>query len=141
MSRDVIRFDTSALSRTLVGIDQIFNDFESRFANQIQNNYPPHNVIKVDEDHYEIELAVAGFAREEIELTVQDSHLIVTGTKTFDNTAEYIYRGLAFRNFERYFRLTNFLEVTDAQIENGLLKISLVRNVPEAMLPKKIDIK
>ena len=141
MSRDVIRFDTNALNRTLVGIDQIFNDFESRFANQIQNNYPPHNVIKIDEDHYEIELAVAGFTREEIELTVQDSHLIVTGTKTVDSNAEYIYRGLAFRNFERYFRLTNFLEVIDAQIEHGLLKISLERNVPESMLPKKIDIK
>jgi molecular chaperone IbpA len=142
MSNQLIRFDTNALNRTLVGFDQIFSEFENRFASQVQNNYPPYNVIKVDEDHYEIELAVAGFQREEIELTVQDSHLIVSGIKKLDHSrGEYIHRGLAFRDFERYFRLTNFLEVTSAEISDGLLKICLERNVPEAMMPKKIAIK
>lgn len=138
----LVRFDTNALNRAFVGFDQVFNDFEHRFANQINNNYPPHNVIKHDEDHYEIQIAVAGFARDEIDLTVQDNHLIVTGTKVeTEETPEYMHRGLAFRNFERCFRLEGFLEVSSAEIENGLLIIKLERNIPEEKKPKKIEIK
>ena len=138
----LVRFDTTALNRALVGFDQIFNDFESRFANQIQNNYPPHNVIKHDEDNYEIQIAVAGFRKDEIELTVQNNHLIVTGTKEAEHTTgEYMHRGLSARNFERFFRLEGFLEVGDAEIRDGLLLIKLTRNIPEEKKPKKILIK
>ena len=137
----LVRFDTNALNRALVGFDQVFSDFENRFANQINSNYPPHNVIKHDEDNYEIQIAVAGFSKDEIDLTVQDQHLIVSGVKAESDSSEYIHRGLAFRNFERYFRLEGFLEVSSAEVVNGLLIIKLERNVPEEKKPKKINIK
>jgi molecular chaperone IbpA len=143
----LVRLDTNALaniSRALVGFDQVFNDFEHRFANQMQNNYPPHNVIKRDEDNYEIQIAVAGFSKEEISITVKGDELIVVGIKTEwgdPPSTEYIHRGLAFRDFERYFRLEGYLEVCDAEIKDGLLVIKIKRNVPEEKKPKLIEIK
>lgn len=140
----LVRFDTNTLNRALVGFDQIFHDFENRFANQSQNNYPPHNVIKRDEDNYEIQIAVAGFTKEEIDITVSDNELIVVGTKepvAEVSTTEYIHRGLAFRDFERYFRLEGYLEVDGAEIKDGLLIIKVRRNIPEEKKPKKIEIK
>lgn len=140
----LVRFDTNALNRALVGFDQIFHDFEGRFANQLQNNYPPHNVIRRDEDNYEIQIAVAGFSKEEIKITVQDKELIVLGIKDAVaevSTTEYLHRGLAFRDFERYFRLEGYLEVVNAEIKDGLLIIKLKRNIPEEKKPKEIEIK
>lgn len=136
------RFDTAALNRALVGFDRIFNDFEHRFANQIQNNYPPYNVLKRDEDNYEIQIAVAGFRKDEIELTVENNELTVKGTKFEEaDTAEYLHRGLAARNFERTWTLGQYLEVESAEIKDGLLVVKLVRHVPEALKPRRIDIK
>lgn len=142
----LVRLDTNALAninRALVGFDRVFNDFEHRFANQMQNNYPPHNVIKRDEDNYEIQIAVAGFNKEEINITVKGDELIVVGVKTTGEgpDVEYIHRGLAFRDFERYFRLEGYLEVADAEIKDGLLIIKIKRNVPEEKKPKQIEIK
>jgi molecular chaperone IbpA len=138
----LVRFDTAALNRALVGYDQLFGDFEQRFASQLQNNYPPHNVLKRDDDHYEIQIAVAGFRKEEIKLTVEDDILVVAGVKFEEHdTAEYLYKGLAARDFERYFKLEGYLEVDDAEIVDGLLIIKLERNVPEEKKPKTIDIK
>lgn len=143
----LVRLDTTALAnlnRALVGFDRVFHDFEGRFANQVQNNYPPHNVIKRDEDNYEIQIAVAGFSKEEVSITVQGDEIIVVGIKTDigdpPNT-EYIHRGLAFRDFERYFRLEGYLEVESAEIVNGLLAIKIKRNIPEEKKPKLIEIK
>ena len=138
----LVRFDTNALNRALVGFDSIFDDFEHRFANQLQNNYPPHNILKRDNDHYEIQIAVAGFRKDEIKVTVEDNILVVAGVKYEEHdTAEYLYKGLAARNFERYFRLEGYLEVGSAEIVDGLLIIKLERNVPEEKKPKTIDIK
>jgi len=138
----LVRFDTNALNRALVGFDNIFDDFEHRFATQLQNNYPPHNILKRDNDHYEIQIAVAGFRKDEIKLTVEDNILVVAGVKFEEHdTAEYLYKGLAARNFERYFRLEGYLEVSSAEIVDGLLVIKLERNVPEEKKPKTIDIK
>jgi molecular chaperone IbpA len=138
----LVRFDTNALNRALVGFDYIFEDFEHRFATQLQNNYPPHNILKRDNDHYEIQIAVAGFRKDEIKLTVEDNILVVAGIKFEEHdTAEYLYKGLAARNFERYFRLEGYLEVSNAEIVDGLLIIKLDRNVPEEKKPKTIDIK
>jgi molecular chaperone IbpA len=138
----LVRFDTNALNRALVGFDNIFEDFEHRFATQLQNNYPPHNILKRDNDHYEIQIAVAGFRKDEIKLTVEDNILVVAGIKFEEHdTAEYLYKGLAARNFERYFRLEGYLEVSNAEIVDGLLIIKLDRNVPEEKKPKTIDIK
>lgn len=142
MTRELVRFDTNALNRALVGFDQIFNDFDGRFANQVANNYPPFNILKRNEDHYEIQVAVAGFSREEIDITVENNELVITGTKIEENdTAEYLHRGLAARNFERVFRLTQYLEVEDAEFKDGLLIVKIERHVPEALKPRKIDIK
>jgi molecular chaperone IbpA len=138
----LVRFDTNSLNRALVGFDNIFEDFEHRFATQLQNNYPPHNILKRDNDHYEIQIAVAGFRKDEIKLTVEDNILVVAGIKFEEHdTAEYLYKGLAARNFERYFRLEGYLEVSNAEIVDGLLIIKLDRNVPEEKKPKTIDIK
>jgi molecular chaperone IbpA len=138
----IVRFDTNALNRALVGFDDIFNGFENRFANQLQNNYPPYNVLKRDEDNYEIQIAVAGFRKDEIELTVENNELLIKGTKFEEtDTAEYLHRGLAARNFERAFTLGQYLEVDSAEIKDGLLIITLERHVPDAMKPRKIDIK
>lgn len=142
MTRELVRFDTNTLNRALVGFDQIFNDFESKFANQVANNYPPFNILKRDEDHYEIQVAVAGFSREEINITLENNELVITGTKIEENdSAEYLHRGLAARNFERVFRLTQYLEVESAEFRDGLLIIKIDRHVPEALKPRNIEIK
>lgn len=141
MTTQLVRFDTNALNRAMVGFDNIFNDFENRFANQIQNNYPPHNILKRDDDHYEIHIAVAGFRKDEISLTVEDNLLVVSGVKFEElDTAEYLYKGVATRDFERYFRLEGYLEVNNAEIVDGLLIIKLERNIPEEKKPKTINI-
>ena len=140
--KEIVRFDTSALNRAFIGLDTMFNDVEHRLANQIQTNYPPYNVIKHDEDNYEVQLAVAGFRQDEIDITVENTQLMIKGTKFEEaDTKEYLYRGLAARDFERHFTLGQYLEVNGAEIKDGLLIVKLKRNVPEAMKPRKIDIK
>jgi molecular chaperone IbpA len=137
----LVRFDTNSLNRALVGFDTIFENFETRFANQINQNYPPYNVVKRDEDHYEVQIAVSGFRKDEIDLTVENNELLIKGVKFEEtDTAEYLHRGLAARNFERAFTLGQYLEVDNAEIKDGLLIIKLERHVPDAMKPKKIEI-
>jgi molecular chaperone IbpA len=138
----LVRFDTNALNKALVGFDRIFDDFEHRFANQLSTNYPPYNIVKRSEDNYEIQIAVAGFTREEIELTSENNELKIKGTKfEEEDNGEFLYRGLAARNFERAFTLGQYLEVDSAEIQDGLLIIKLERHVPEALKPKRIEIK
>jgi molecular chaperone IbpA len=142
MTQQLVRFDTNALNKALVGFDRIFDDFEHRFAQQLSTNYPPYNVVKRSEDNYEIQIAVAGFSREEIELTSENNELKIKGTKfEEEDTGEFLYRGLAARNFERAFTLGQYLEVDSAEIQDGLLIIKLERHVPEALRPKRIEIK
>lgn len=137
------RFDTAALNRALIGFDTLFNDIEKRFANQIQTNYPPHNVIKHDDDNYSIEIAVSGFNKEEVKIEVADNQLTITGTRTRDDdtAVEYLHRGLASRDFTRVFPLAEHIVVGDATIKNGILTIGLKRILPEALKPRLIDIK
>ncbi len=137
------RFDTSALNRALIGFDQLFNDVERRFANSVQNNYPPYNVIKHSENSFEIELAVAGFDREDITIEADQNQLTIRGehSKTDSDSCEYLYRGLAARNFERSFTLADYIEVGDAELTNGILRVKLTRVVPEALKPRLIAIK
>jgi len=136
------RFDTNALARTLVGFDSIFNDFEHRFANQLATNYPPYNVLKHSEDLYEVQIAVAGFSRDEIEVTLENNQLQIKGTKIEEVDApEYLHRGLAARNFERSFTLGQYLEVDRVELKDGLLIVKLERNIPDTMKPRKIAIR
>jgi molecular chaperone IbpA len=135
------RFDTTALNRALIGFDRIFNDFENRFQHST-TNYPPYNVIKHDENSFEIEVAVAGFDREDITVEVDQNQLVIKGQRTKDDDAsKYVYRGLAARDFERSFTLAEHIIVGDAELTNGILRVKLTREVPEALKPRLIAIK
>lgn len=136
------RFDTTALNRALVGFDRIFDDMERRFANSVQTNYPPYNIARLQENLYEIEIAVTGFAKDEISVTVEADKLIIVGEnkETTDITVEYLHRGLALRDFERTFTLADHMTIRSAEIKNGVLTIRIEREVPEEMKPRVIDI-
>lgn len=139
----IVHFDTAALNRALVGFDAMFNNFERRFANQLNNNYPPHNVVKIDEENYEIHLAVTGFDPKEVSVELDQNTLVVKGERedTDITDEQYIYRGLAARNFTRGFLLPEHFEVGDAQIKNGVLTVALKHVIPEALKPRQIKVK
>jgi len=140
MNNQLTRLD--ALNRALVGFDTMFDQMERRFSSQVSNNYPPHNIIKTDENQYEIQIAVTGFSKAEVSVTVENNILVVKGeSMTTDYAPEqYLHRGLATRDFAREFPLAEHIEVTGAKIENGMLIVTLVRNIPESAKPKVIDI-
>ncbi|MBX9447215.1 small heat shock chaperone IbpA [Dickeya chrysanthemi] len=133
--------DFSPLYRSAIGFDRLFNLLE---AGQSQGNggYPPYNVELVDENQYRIAIAVAGFAESELEITAHDNMLIVKGSHHGDATPRnYLYQGIAERNFERKFQLAEHIQINGASLENGLLFIELQRVIPETLKPRRIDIK
>jgi molecular chaperone IbpA len=136
------RYDTQALNRALVGFDRLFDTFESRFANQINNNYPPYNIIRSGENSYSVELAVAGFKKEEIEVEISNQTLAVRGEKSKEDndTQQYLHRGLSARNFERTFQLAEDIVIKGATLQDGILRVDLERIIPEEKKPKLIDI-
>lgn len=144
MNGTLTRFDTNSLAqlnKALIGFDRIFNNFESRFANQT-SNYPPYNVLKHDDSHYEIELAVAGFDKNDIAVEVNQNELVIKGHKSNDEDAtKYVHRGLAARSFERIFTLMEHHVVQEAEVINGMLKIKIDVIVPEELKPRIITIK
>ena len=131
-----------ALNRALIGFDTMFDTMERRFANQVSNNYPPHNIIKTGENTYVIEVAVTGFEKNEISVTVENNVLIIRGeSETAEDLAvQYLHHGLASRDFNREFPLAEHIEVVGAEIKNGMLIVKLIRNIPESAKPKIIDI-
>jgi molecular chaperone IbpA len=137
------RFDTNALNRALLGFDSMFSDIEHRFANQLKDNYPPYNIVKHDDSSYEIEIAVTGFAKDEVTVEIDQNQLIVKGirNKSDDVTAEFLHRGLAFRDFSRSWTLAEHMEVGDGTIKNGVLTIGLKRIVPDALKPRVLKLK
>ena len=139
----LVRFDTNALNKALLGFDSLFNDIEGRFSNQINNNYPPYNILKHSDDSYELEVAVTGFAQEEITVEIDQNQLVVKGERKRDEDADtqYIHRGLATRDFTRSWTLAEHMEVGDGRIKNGVLTIELKRVVPEALKPRVLKIK
>lgn len=136
------RFDTAALNRALVGFDRIFDDMERRFANQIHSNYPPFNISRVSENLYDIAIAVTGFEKDEIAVTVEANELTVKGERKEGEQPEpeYLHRGLALRDFERTFTLAEHMKVRKAEIKNGILQIQIEREIPEELKPRVIDI-
>ncbi len=136
-----MRLDLTPYRRSTIGFDRLFDLLETN-ARSAADNYPPFNLERLAEDRYRITLAVAGFSREEIEITAQQNLLLVAGKKadTQDN-ANFLHVGIANRGFERRFELADFVRVEDARLNDGLLVIDLVREVPEAMKPKSIAIK
>jgi molecular chaperone IbpA len=133
-------FDFAPYRRSTIGFDRLFDLLENSSLSQGAENYPPFDLIKLDDNRYRINLAVAGFTRHEIDITAQQNQLVVTGRKGDDDKVDYIHRGIANRQFERRFGLADFIKVTDADMRDGLLSIDLVREIPEAMRPRKISI-
>ena len=137
-------FDFAPYRRSTVGFDRLFDMLESSSLGQTQENYPPFDLIKLGDNEYRIELAVAGFKPAEIDITAQQNVLIVTGRKNDERPQEggsdYIYRGIANRSFERRFALADHIQVRGADLKDGLLSVELVREIPEAMKPRKINI-
>ncbi len=134
-------FDFTPYRRSTVGFDRLFDMLES--GGNGGENYPPFDLVKKGDNDYQIDLAVAGFTRDEIDITAQQNVLIVTGKKSEESDekgSDYIYRGIATRSFERRFALADHIQVRGADLKDGLLSIELKREIPEAMKPRKIDI-
>ena len=136
-------FDFTPLYRHSVGFDRLANKLDHMLQfDQGQNSYPPFNIEKLDENAYRITLAVAGFSDEDLTIETKDGLLIVTGAKNEEpeQAREFLHRGIAERAFERRFQLADHVKVRDASLENGLLFVSLEREIPEALKPRKIEI-
>jgi len=137
------QFDLTPYRRSAIGFDRLFDMLEANARQATTENYPPFNLERLADDRYRITLAVAGFSRDEIEITAQQNMLLVTGKKDENatSTGAFLHIGIANRSFERRFELADFVRVDDARLNDGLLTIDLVREVPEAMKPKTIAIK
>ncbi|BBM63359.1 Hsp20 family protein [Vibrio alfacsensis] len=132
--------DFSPLYRNAIGFDRLFNLMEASSAKNTSAGYPPYNIEQKDEHNYRITMAVAGFAEEQLDLTQNENMLIVKGERKAEESKNYVYQGIAERDFERKFQLADYVKVVGASMENGLLHIDLVREIPEAMQPRKIAI-
>lgn len=134
--------DLSPLYRSLVGFDRLAAQLDAAARNEAASGYPPYNIERTGENDYRIEIAVAGFKPDELNVEVKENLLTVTGRKAAnDDAKQYLHRGLAERNFERKFQLTDYLVVVDAELSNGLLSVSLKRELPEALKPRTVEIK
>ena len=135
-------FDFTPYRRSTVGFDRLFDLLETSARTASVDNYPPFDIERTSEDAYRITLAVAGFKPDEVDMTAQQNLLVVSGKKAeiSDEGRQFVHRGIANRAFERRFELADYVTVTGANLDNGLLTIDLVREVPEAMRPRKIAI-
>jgi len=132
-------YDFTPLWRSTVGFDRLL-DLAANAQHAADDNYPPFNIERLSEDQYLITLAVAGFAPEEIEITAEQNLLTVEGAKKEKQEREYLHRGISTRAFKRQYSLADYVKVQGASFENGLLRIELVREIPEAMKPRRIAI-
>ena len=133
--------DYSPLYRSMVGFDRLASLLDAASKSETASNWPPYNIETTGENAYRVEIAVAGFKPEELNVEVKENTLTVSGRKAAnDDNKRYLHRGLAERNFERRFQLADYVFVTDAQLADGLLSISLKRELPEAMKPRQIAI-
>ncbi len=133
-------FDLTPMWRSTIGFDRLFDLIDDSLRLQGQDTYPPYNIARVGEDHYRISLALAGFKPEEITVTAEQNMLTVEGQRVENGDHEYLFQGIAGRPFRRQFNLADYVEVTGASLENGLLQIELMRKLPEAMKPRRIAI-
>ena len=133
-------FDFSPLYHSAIGFDRMATLLDS-VARDAKPSYPPYNVEQVDENQYRITMAVAGFTEAELDITSEQNSLVISGKHQDEGTdRNYLYQGIAARNFERKFQLAEHVKVVAASLENGLLHVSLEREIPEAMKPRKITI-
>jgi molecular chaperone IbpA len=134
-------FDFSPYRRSTIGFDRLFEFLENDGREQA-DNYPPYDIEKLSDDRYRITLAVAGFSEKDIDITARQNMLVVTGRKAENRNRDgnFVHVGIATRAFERRFELADFVRVEDAEMKDGLLSVELVREIPEAMRPRKIAI-
>jgi molecular chaperone IbpA len=134
-------FDPTPLWRSTVGFDRLFNLLDESLRLTGEDPYPPYNIERTGEDHYRIALALAGFTPEEVTITAEQNVLTVEGRKAEKGEHQYLYQGISAHPFRRVFNLADYVQVKGASFEGGLLQIDLVREVPEAMKPRRIAIK
>lgn len=136
------QFDFSPLFRSTIGFDRLSRLIDEGLRGVEAPSYPPYNIEKTGPDAYRIVMAVAGFAESELDLVQQENQLLIVGRKAEaqDQATTYLHRGIAARAFERRFQLDDFIRVVGAKLENGLLRVELVREVPEAMKPRRIQV-
>jgi len=137
---DMSRTDFTPYRRTTVGFDRLFDLLEGQVRSNTGDNYPPFNIERRGEDNYRITLAVAGFRSQDLDITAQQNLLVIQGKKRDDEevAGQMLHVGIANRGFERRFELADYVRVENADLSDGLLMIDLLREVPEAMKPKKI---
>jgi molecular chaperone IbpA len=133
-------FDPTPLWRSTIGFDRLVDMLDQSSHFQANDTYPPYNIERSGEDNYLISLALAGFGPDEVSITAEQNVLTVEGSKAQKPDTEYLYQGISARPFRRVFNLADFVQVKNASFEDGLLKIDLVREVPEAMKPRRIAI-
>jgi molecular chaperone IbpA len=132
----------TALYPQFVGFDNIFNELERLVdgtAPTRNTSFPPHNIIKLDDNKYVVEMAVAGFGQDEVDVEIHDGTLIVKGEKKDQTEVDYLYRGIATRSFTKSIRLSDSIEVRGAQFKDGILKIALENIIPEHKKPRKVE--
>lgn len=132
-------YDFSPLWRSTVGFDRLF-DLAEMAQRAGEDNYPPYNIERLAEDRYQISLAVAGFGPDDITITAEQNVVTIEGGKSDKTEHEFLYRGISTRNFKRQFNLADYVQVKGAAFDNGMLRIELVREIPEAMKPRRIAI-
>jgi molecular chaperone IbpA len=132
-------YDFAPLWRSTIGFDRLF-DLLDETQRTSEDNYPPYNIERLGEDRYQISLALAGFGADELAVTAEQNALTVEGRKGENDQHEYLYHGISARPFKRQFNLADYVQVKTATFDNGLLRIELVREVPEAMKPRRIAI-
>ena len=128
------------LTRFAVGFEDLFREMDKLQLNSTNTAYPPYNIVSVDENKFQIEVAVAGFAEKDLDITLENGVLTIAGNKEEEEAREFVHKGIAMRNFTRTFRLATHIEVEGAKLENGLLVVTLKRHIPEELKPKKIAI-
>jgi len=134
--------DLTPLMRATVGFDRMMNLLDAQTRLDQGDGYPPYNIEKLGEDNYRITMAVAGFGEADLDVTVKENSLTIKGKKAEGepDKVKYLYRGIATRSFERRFELADHIKVTGGRLDNGVLSLELVREVPEAMKPRTIKI-
>lgn len=132
-------YDFSPLWRSTIGFDRLF-DLAETAQRAAEDNYPPYNIERLAEDRYQISLAVAGFTPSDIAITAEHNVVTVEGRKSDKVERDFLYRGISTRDFKRQFNLADYVQVKSAALDDGLLRIELVREIPEAMKPRRIAI-
>ena len=141
------RFSFTPLYHSTLGFENLFNEVERMLeatTEKTNHSFPPHNIVKVDDYHYVVELAVAGYSKDEIDITVDDGHLIVKGNKDEKNAdladITYLHKGIGLRAFTKTLKIADTVEVRGAEYKDGILKIGLENVIPENKKPRKIEI-